>query len=120
MKNTKTFLLLFGLGCIPMIWLALLIAPYAGGSLASLFENAEQILSCPFRIKWCEYTVRTVIVLLLFYAMAIRICYSTKRNYRRGEEHGSAKRRNAGQVNKKDCEKKKTTNKLLRQNVCIV
>ena len=119
MKNTKTFLLLFGLGCIPMIWLALLIAPYAGGSLASLFENAEQILSCPFRIKWCEYTVRTVIVLLLFYAMAIGICYSTKRNYRRGEEHGSAKWGNAGQVNKKYCEKKKTSNKLLTQNVCI-
>ena len=101
MKNTKTFLLLFCLGCIPVIWLALLIAPYAGGSLASLFENAEQILSCPFKIKWCEYTVRTVIVLLLFYAMAIGICYSTKRNYRRGEEHGSAKWGNAGQVNKK-------------------
>ena len=119
MKNTKTFLLLFGLGCIPVIWLALLIAPYASGSLASLFENAEQILSCPFKIKWCEYTVRTVIVLLLFYAMAIGICYSTKRNYRRGEEHGSAKWGNAGQVNKKYCEKKKASNKLLTQNVCI-
>ena len=119
MKNTKTFLLLFCLGCIPVIWLALLIAPYAGGSLASLFENAEQILSCPFKIKWCEYTVRTVIVLLLFYAMAIGICYSTKRNYRRGEEHGSAKWGNAGQVNKKYCEKKKTSNKLLTQNVRI-
>ena len=119
MKNTKTFLLLFCLGCIPVIWLALLIAPYAGGSLASLFENAEQILSCPFKIKWCEYTVRTVIVLLLFYAMAIGICYSTKRNYRRGEEHGSAKWGNAGQVNKKYCEKKKASNKLLTQNVRI-
>ena len=119
MKNTKTFLLLFCLGCIPVIWLAFLIAPYAGGSLVSLFENAEQILSCPFRIKWCEYTVRTVIVLLLFYAMAIGICYSTKRNYRRGEEHGSAKWGNAGQVNKKYCEKKKASNKLLTQNVRI-
>ena len=119
MKNTKTFLLLFGLGCIPVIWLALLIAPYASGSLASLFENAEQILSCPFKIKWCEYTVRTVIVLLLFYAMAIGICYSTKRNYRRGEEHGSAQWGTAGQVNKKYCEKKKASNKLLTQNVCI-
>ena len=28
-------------GCIPVIWLAFLIAPYAGGSLVSLFENAE-------------------------------------------------------------------------------
>ena len=119
MKNTKTFLLLFCLGCIPVIWLAFLIAPYAGGSLASLFENAEQILSCPFKIKWCEYTVRTVIVLLLFYAMAIGICYSTKRNYRRGEEHGSAKWGNARQVNKKYCEKKKASNKLLTQNVRI-
>ncbi|TGX91959.1 type IV secretory system conjugative DNA transfer family protein, partial [Hominisplanchenecus murintestinalis] len=43
----------------------------------------------------------------------------TRRNYRKGEEHGSAKWGNAGTLNKKYRDKDASENKLLTQSVCI-
>ena len=55
----------------------------------------------------------------LFTPMGIGIVYSMKKNYRRGEEHGSARWGNAGQIDKKYRDKNPTANKLLTQNVRI-
>lgn len=51
--------------------------------------------------------------------MGIGIFLSTRRNYRRREEHGSAKWGSAGVLNKKYRDKDPTQNKLLTQNVRI-
>ena len=51
--------------------------------------------------------------------MAIGIYFSTRRNYRRREEHGSAKWGNADALNKKYRDKDPSENKLLTQNVRI-
>ncbi len=51
--------------------------------------------------------------------MGIGIYFSTRRNYRRREEHGSAKWGNAGALNKKYRDKDPSANKLLTQNVRI-
>ena len=53
------------------------------------------------------------------YGIAIGVYLSTEHNYRRREEHGSAKWGTAGSVNKKYANKDKTQNKLLTQNVAI-
>ena len=47
------------------------------------------------------------------------VYFSTRRNYRRREEHGSAKWGNAGALNKKYRDKDPSANKLLTQNVRI-
>lgn len=57
--------------------------------------------------------------MLLVYGIAIGVYLSTEHNYRRREEHGSAKWGTAGSVNKKYANKDKTENKLLTQNVAI-
>jgi type IV secretion system protein VirD4 len=62
---------------------------------------------------------KTVLVLLLCYAMGIGIYFSTQKNYRRREEHGSAKWGNARAVNKKYRQSPASENKLMTQNVCI-
>lgn len=49
------------------------------------------VFNNPFQIELCEDSLRTVLVLLLAYGMGIGIYFSTRRNYRRREEHGSAK-----------------------------
>ena len=58
-------------------------------------------------------------VLLLCYALAIGVYLSTQRNYRRREEHGSAKWGWAAQVNRKYADAHSTENKILTQNVAI-
>ena len=45
--------------------------------------------------------------------------YSTKKNYRRNEEHGSAKWGNAFTINKKYLQKPEKNNKILTQNVKV-
>ena len=78
----------------------------------SVFEN-------PFHIELCEDSVKAVLVLLLCYGMGIGIYFSTRRNYRRREEHGSAKWGEARTVNKKYAQHPKSANKLMTQNVSI-
>ena len=73
----------------------------------------------PFQIMVCEDSVKTVLIFLLAYAMGIGIYFSTRRNYRRREEHGSAKWGDAGTLNKKYRDKDPSANKLLTQNVRI-
>ena len=51
--------------------------------------------------------------------MAIGIFLSNERNYRRREEHGSAKWGNAATINAKYATKDKTESKILTQNVSI-
>ena len=51
--------------------------------------------------------------------MGIGIYFSTQKNYRRREEHGSAKWGNARAVNKKYRQSPASANKLMTQNVCI-
>ncbi len=55
----------------------------------------------PFSITVCEDSVKTVLIFLLAYGMGIGIYLSTRKNYRRREEHGSAKWGDAETMNKK-------------------
>ena len=87
----KHILVLFLAGVIPVVWLALLFAPYLYGGLSNNFSQLTFALNHPFQIQWVKDSPRTILFFLGIYAMGIAIYYSTKKNYRRGEEHGSAK-----------------------------
>lgn len=50
-----------------------------------------EAMNHPFSIRLCGDSVKTVLIFLLSYGMGIGIYISTKKHYRRGEEHGSAK-----------------------------
>ena len=76
-------------------------------------------LNNPLHIEICEDSVKTVLVLLLSYGMGIGIYFSTRRNYRRREEHGSAKWGNARAIDKKYRQSPPSENKLMTQNVRI-
>ena len=122
MKNDNNLKagLIFSAFCIfPVVWLAMLTAPYVSGGLAEIMRNLPTAVSSPFQITVCEDSVKTVLIFLLAYGMGIGICLSTRRNYRRGEEHGSAKWGDAKALNKKYRDKNPSANKLLTQNVRI-
>ena len=118
-NDRQTSIILAVLGILPIVWLGLLIAPSVKSGLPEILPSLMNVMSDPFHIELCEDSVKTVLVLLLCYGMGIGIYFSTRRNYRRREEHGSAKWGSASAVNKKYAQQPKSENKLLTQNVAI-
>ena len=90
-ENNQTDLVLAIAGILPVIWLGLLMAPFFSGGLMEVIEQFPKAMEHPFQIRLCKDSMKTVLIFLLSYAMGIGIYISTKRRYRRGEEHGSAK-----------------------------
>ena len=107
------------LGCIPVIWLALLVAPFAEDGLAEVLINSDKILKDPFDIRICEGSLKTAALFLGVYIMSICIYHTSRRNYRKGEEHGSAEWGDPSAVDRKYHQRPDTANKLLTQHVRI-
>ena len=117
--SAKDSLILALCGIVPVVWFALLTAPFVSGGLVEIVRSLPQAMNNPFSVTVCEDSLKTVLIFLLAYGMGIGIYLSTRRNYRRREEHGSAKWGDAGAVNKKYRDKDLSANKLLTQNVRI-
>ena len=119
-KFSRANIILYCSGLLPTVWLGLLTAPAFRSGLPNLIANLADIFKNPFHIVWCGDSIKTVLVFICAYAMGIGIYLSTARNYRRREEHGSAKWGNAGQVNKKyENKAKPEENKILTQKTKI-
>ena len=101
------------------MWFALLTAPYISGGITEIIGNLSETINNPFSITICKDSLKTVFIFLLVYSMGVGIYFSTRRNYRKGEEHGSAKWGDAKALNNKYRDKKPYENKLLTQNVRI-
>ena len=118
-NDKQSAIILSVIGIIPVVWLALLIAPSVHGGLPEILPKLMTVFNNPFAIELCEDSLKTVLVLLLCYGMGIGIYFSTRRNYRRREEHGSAKWGEARAINKKYQQNPPSENKLMTQNVKI-
>ena len=118
-KLSRTNIILYLCGIIPVVWLALLIAPYLSEGLPGLVANFGSVMNNPFNIQLCEDSARAVLILLLAYGVGLGIYISNDRNYRRREEHGSARWGIAHVVNRKYADKNWAHNKILTQNVSI-
>ena len=115
--NRQTQLILCLFGILPVAWLGLLIAPAVSGGLPEIIPAFPGAMNDPFHIVLCEDSLKTVLIALCAYGMGIGIYFSTRRNYRKGEEHGSAKWGDARAVDKKYRDKRPEQNKLFTQNV---
>ena len=116
-KQAAWIFALFGI--LPVVWLALLTAPYLAGGLPEIIRGFPDAMNHPFSIRLCGDSLRAVLIFLLIYGIGIGIYVSTRRNYRRGEEHGSAAWGNARAVNQKYSEKDFGANKIMTSNVRI-
>lgn len=118
-NDNKDVLIVLGIFTIPVVWLALLIAPYINNGLIEALPYLTKAINEPFHITLCKNTLKTIFIFLLIYGIGIGIYFSTLRNYRRQEEYGSAKWGSASKVNKKYADKTYSENKILSQNVRI-
>lgn len=118
-SEKKPVIIVSFIGVIPVVWLALLIAPFLKGGLSEIVAELMNAFSNPFNIQLCEDSFKTVLIFLAAYGMAIGIYFSTRKNYRRREEHGSAKWGNAKAIDRKYRQSPQSDNKLMTQNVRI-
>lgn len=117
--SSKTIKWLCILGVIPTIWIALLIAPFISGGLPTIIKEFPEAMNEPFHITWCVDSVKTILIFIVIYIMGISVYLSTRKNYRRREEHGSAKWGFASVINKKYQQMPISNNKILTQNVML-
>ena len=114
-KIAKVFYII---GIVPIIWTALLVAPYINGGIIEILKNSSNIFTRPFNISFTENSIKTVLIFLLIYILAILVYEATRKNYRRREENGSAKWGDAKELNKK-YKQPNNYNKILTKNVSI-
>jgi len=113
-KQTFAFALL---GLIPVIWLGLLIAPAIAGGLPEIMQSFPTAINNPLDIAWCEDSLKTVLIFVAAYGISIGIYLSNKKNYRRREEHGSAKWGNAAAISRRYKGKVFANDKILTRNM---
>ena len=118
-EDRTAALLLIGIGIVPVIWAALIIAPFLSEGLTCIVEGLASGMREPFSIQWCADSPKSILLLLLMYGMGIGTYFATRQNYRHGEEHGSAKWGTAKEVNHKYADKRTDQNILLTNHVKI-
>lgn len=111
--------ILAGFGVIPVIWAALTVAPFLSEGLAGIVEGFTSGMRNPVKVTWCADSLKAICIFLVIYGMSLGVYYSTHRNYRKGEEHGSAKWSNARRTCKKYAENDRHRNLILTKNVRI-
>ena len=118
-EDRTTALILIGIGIVPVIWAALIVAPFLSEGLTGIVEGLASGMREPFSIQWCADSPKSILLFLLMYGMGIGIYFATRQNYRHGEEHGSAKWGTAKEVNHKYADKRSDQNILLTNHVKI-
>ena len=118
-KNNKDKYIIYLIGIISVIWLSLIVAPYIHENIFDMFEHITNNLKTPLKIKLVSDSLEVAIIFIFVYIVGILLYLSTKKNYRKKEEHGSAKWGNAKSINKKYMQQPISNNKLLTQNVSI-
>jgi len=118
-ETARSSLILFAVFLVPVVWAALLTAPSLSGGLPEILANLTEAMDNPFDIRWVDDTPKCILLFIATYCLGIGIYLSTRRNYRRREEHGSARWGGAAAVNKKYRDKDPQKNKILTQNVRI-
>ena len=119
LDNKKEPIIFFIIGLIFTIWFAIAITPSLDGGLPQIIKDFPNIVENPFKLVIKKETLKNIIVFNGIYILGIGLYISSKKNYRRREEHGSAKWGNVKTVNKKYFQQPWNYNKILTQNVAI-
>ena len=117
--NKENYNILFGLLIIPVVWAALVAAPFLSDGIIGIGKGLLAGMENPLAITWTDNSLKSVLVFLALYAMGVAIYYSTRRNYRMREEHGSASWGQPKNLNSKYADKNANQNVILTQNVRI-
>lgn len=117
-RDNRQVAVMSALGVIPVVWLALAAAPAKREGLPGILMRLYRMLAeGEYGVTWCQDSLETVLLFLLLYTAVIGAVLSSRHNYRRREEHGSAKWGNKWQINRRYADKAYEQNRLLTMNV---
>lgn len=88
-----------------------------GLTVMEVYDNFKEVCDKPFGNYFNEYTTKSVAIVSGFYAMAILMYLTSKRNYMPGKEYGTAHFESPAKVNKSICDKDNENNRILSQHV---
>ena len=116
-QDKRVYYIISFIGIIPIIWLALLIAPLVDGGLVKIVNELPNSINHPFNITICENSMKSILIFLLSYGLGIGMYISTRKNYKRGKEHGSASWGSIRGINRKYRQLPESENRILTQNI---
>lgn len=101
---------------LPIVWwLALLTAGSwrAGTNLVELLVRLSKAMNSPFSLHWTEYSLRCLLLFTIGYGIIVLAISSSRKNRRRGAEHGSAQWGDVFQTDKRYRDKKNPKQNLI-------
>jgi type IV secretion system protein VirD4 len=101
------------------VWLSLLLAPALAGDRSQLLSNLSAAMAEPWSIRLVEGSAKAVLLGLGAYALGLGIYFSTRRNWRRREEHGSAQWGETASISRRYRDRRPERNKLLTKGFRI-
>ena len=97
-----------------MWWLGAAVASHwSGTGLPGLLQSVTLAMARPFSLRWAEHSARCVFLCTLLYGVAVMVLSSSRKNRRRGVEHGSAKWGDVFQIAKRYRDKKHPKENLI-------
>ena len=82
-------------------------------SLVELLGRLSEAMDRPLSIRWTDYSARCLLFFTMGYGIAVLVVASSRKNRRRGVEHGSAKWGDVFQIVKKYRDKKNPRQNLI-------
>lgn len=119
MEHGKANAIIIIVGSLPIIWLGIVLAPVYNTGLLEIILVLTNAIYHPLDLSWTRDTLRCVLFLLLIYGLVWGMYFSSKGNYRRKEEYGSARWGSVHCVNRKYADKSYLDNHLLTANVSM-
>lgn len=124
MSGKKKLLQTYSIVCLVIslfvLYIALKVAPFLGHNYdpPTIFNSVlNELENNPFNIIFCDYTFKALLVGLVISFLIFVFVLTNIKNYRYGEEHGSAKWGNPNKLTKLYADKNFNENLLLTQNL---
>ena len=86
---------------------------WSGTGLPGLLQSVALAMAHPFSLRWAEHSARCVFLCTLLYGVAVMVLSSSRKNRRRGAEHGSAQWGDVFQIAKRYRDKKHPKENLI-------
>ena len=120
--SVKSMVVPILIGYVFVLWAAILAAPAFAeeGNLFEIFSRLTPLLNEPFQMHFLENTPKTILYASCLYAFALLMMFTSQRNTRYGEEHGSAAWGDVSELCHEYSDKKHPeSNRLFTQNFAL-
>lgn len=63
-KESRNRFVYIAFGILPVIWAALMVAPFISGGLPGILSGFTESMKDPLKLQWCADSLKTILVFL--------------------------------------------------------